>query len=67
MSAMLNMRSSRLWCLNRAPINYAKLQTATNNPKISAKMRYSQIVNTPANTRTIKGKVVQRTIVPLTN
>jgi hypothetical protein len=67
MSAMLNMRSSRLWCLNRAPIVYSKVQTSTNNPRISAKMRYSQIVNTTANTRTIKGKVGQRTIAPLTN
>jgi hypothetical protein len=67
MSAMLNMRSSRLWCLNRAPIEYSKVQTSTNNPKISQKMRYSQIVNTPANMRTIKGKVTQRTIAPLTN
>ena len=67
MSAMLNMRSSRLWCLTRAPIEYSKIQTSTNNPKISQKMRYSQIVNTTANTRTIKGQNVQRTIAPLTN
>jgi hypothetical protein len=65
---MLQYRSSRLWCLNRAPITYSKLQTATNNPNISQKMRYSQIVNTPANQRTIKGQnLKQRTIAPLTN
>lgn len=64
---MLNMRSSRLWCLNRAPIVYSKVQTATNNPKISAKMRYSQIVNSGVNRTTIKGKPIQPTVVPLTN
>ena len=65
---MLQYRSSRLWCLNRAPINYSKLQTATNNPNISQKMRYSQIVNTPANQHTIRGqRLTQRVIAPLTN
>lgn len=64
---MLNMRSSRLWCLNRAPIVYSKVQTATNNPKISAKMRYSQIVNSGVNRTTVKGTPIQPTVVPLTN
>jgi hypothetical protein len=64
---MLNMRSSRLWCLNRAPIFYSKVQTSTNNPQISAKMRYSQIVNSGVNRTTVKGAPIQRTVVPLTN
>jgi hypothetical protein len=64
---MLNMRSSRLWCLNRTPIIYSKLQTSTNNPKISEKMRYSQIVRSGVNQTTIKGTLIQPTIVPLTN
>ena len=64
---MLNMRSSRLWCLNRAPIVYSKVQTATNNPKISEKMRYSQIVRSGVNQTTVKGKPIQPTVVPLTN
>lgn len=68
MSSMLYMRSSRLWCLSRQPINYVKVQTSTNNPKISQKMRYSQIVNsTTRNTKTISIPVAQRIIVPLTN
>ena len=64
---MLNMRSSRLWCLNRAPISYSKVQTATNNPKISEKMRYSQIVRSGVNQTTVKGTLIQPTVVPLTN
>lgn len=64
---MLNMRSSRLWCLNRAPIFYSKVQTATNNPKISEKMRYSQIVRSGVNQTTVKGTLIQPTVVPLTN
>lgn len=64
---MLNMRSSRLWCLNRAPIVYSKVQTSTNNPKISEKMRYSQIVNAGINRTTVKGTLIQPTVVPLTN
>ena len=64
---MLNMRSSRLWCLNRAPIVYSKVQTATNNPKISEKMRYSQIVRSGVNQTTVKGTLIQPTVVPLTN
>ena len=64
---MLYMRSSRLWCLNRTPIDYSKVQTSTNNPKISAKMRYSQIVNSGINRTTVKGSPIQKTVVPLTN
>ena len=64
---MLNMRSSRLWCLNRAPINYSKVQTSTNNPNISEKMRYSQIVRSGVNQTTVKGTLIQPTVVPLTN
>ena len=64
---MLNMRSSRLWCLNRAPIVYSKVQTSTNNPKISEKMRYSQIVRSGVNQTTVKGTLIQPTVVPLTN
>jgi hypothetical protein len=52
--------------MNRVPINYVKLQTPTNNPKISAKMRYSQLVNSK-NSRTVSTTVTQRVIVPLTN
>jgi hypothetical protein len=63
---MLNMRSTRLWCMNTTPINYVKLQTSTNNPNISAKMRYAQIVNTK-NSKTVNVQNVQRTIAPLTN
>ena len=63
---MLRFRNNQLWCMNRVPINYVKLQTPTNNPKISAKMRYSQLVNSK-NSRTVSAPVTQRVIAPLTN
>ena len=34
-------------CVCPAPINYNKVKTANNNPKISQKMRYSQYVRQP--------------------
>lgn len=67
MSSMLNMRSSRLWCLNRQPIIYHKEQTSTQIQNISTKMRYAQLVNSGVNRTTVNGLLVKRTIIPLTN
>ncbi len=66
MPSLLNLRSSRLWCLGRTPIIYDKIQTASEKQNISTKMRYSQIVHS-ANRTTVKGTLVQPTIIPLTN
>ena len=67
MSSMLNMRSSRLWCLNRQPIIYHKEQTGTQIQNISTKMRYAQLVNSGVNRTTVKGSLKQSRIIPLTN
>jgi hypothetical protein len=67
MSSMLNMRSSRLWCLNRQAIIFDKTQTASEKQNISTKMRYSQLVNSGVNRSTVKGTLVRPTVVPLTN
>lgn len=70
---MLKFRRNELWCINRTPIDYVKLQTGENNPKVSQKMRYAQLVGTGYKQRTIRmtnGQQMglqQRTIVPLTN
>jgi hypothetical protein len=62
--------------MNRTPIEYVKLQTGTNNPQVSQKMRYAQLVGTGAKLRTIHKTngigpdgqpLQQRVIVPLTN
>jgi hypothetical protein len=55
-----------MWCLNREPIIYEKLQTGTNNPKISAKMRYAQLVNS-AKAQTVFANLQPRAVIPLTN
>ena len=67
MPSLLIMRSSRLWCLNRQSIIYDKTQTASEKQNISTKMRYSQLVNSGMNRSTVKGSLVQPTIIPLTN
>jgi hypothetical protein len=67
MPSMLSFRSSRLWCLNRQTIVYDKTQTASEKQNISTKMRYSQLVNSGVNRTTVKGSLVQPTIIPLTN
>jgi hypothetical protein len=67
MSSMLNMRSSRLWCLNRQAIIFDKNQTASEKQNISTKMRYSQLVNSGVNRTTVQGTLVRPTVVPLTN
>ena len=67
MSSILNMRSSRLWCLNRQSILFDKTQTASEKQNISTKMRYSQLVNSGVNRSTVKGTLVRPTVVPLTN
>ena len=73
---MQRFRRNELWCINRTPIEYVKLQTGTNNPQVSQKMRYAQLVGTGAKMRTIHKTngigpdgqpLQQRTIVPLTN
>ncbi len=64
--SMLYMRSNRMWCLNREPIVYEKLQTGTNNPNISAKMRYAQLVNS-AKAQTVFANLQPRAVIPLTN
>lgn len=66
MPSLLILRSSRLWCLGRQPIIYDKKQTSNEKQNISTKMRYSQVVNSGAK-RTVKGQLVQPTIIPLTN
>lgn len=67
MSSMLNMRSSRLWCLNRQAIIFDKTQTTSEKQNISTKMRYSQLVNSGVNRSTVKGTLVRPSVVPLTN
>jgi hypothetical protein len=67
MPSLLNMRSSRLWCLNRQPIIYDKTQTSSEKQNISTKMRYAQLVNSGVNQTTVKGTLVRPTVVPLTN
>lgn len=64
--SMLHMRSNRMWCLNREPIIYEKVQTGTNNPKISAKMRYAQLVNS-SKAQTVFADIKPRTVIPFTN
>jgi hypothetical protein len=46
---------------------YDKTQTASEKQNISTKMRYSQLVNSGVNRTTVKGSLVQPTIIPLTN
>ena len=67
MPSLLNMRSSRLWCLNRQTIIFDKTQTASEKQNISTKMRYSQLVNSGVNRSTVKGTLVRPSVVPLTN
>ena len=67
MPSLLNMRSSRLWCLNRQPIIYEKTQTAKQKQNISTKMRYAQLVNSGVNRINTKGSLVRPTVVPLSN
>jgi len=67
MPSLLNMRSSRLWCLNRQTIIFDKTQTASEKQNISTKMRYAQLVNSGVNRSTVKGTLVRPSVVPLTN
>ena len=67
MPSLLNMRSSRLWCLNRQPIIYEKTQTAKQKQNISTKMRYAQLVNSGVNRINTKGSLVRPTVIPLSN
>ena len=54
-------------------VEYLKVQTGGNNPNVSQKIRYSQLVGTGTKQRTVRmtnGQEIglqQRTIVPLTN
>ena len=67
MPSLLNLRSSRLWCLGRMPIIYDKVQTASEKQNISTRMRYGQLVRSGVNRTTVKGSLVRPTVVPLTN
>ncbi len=70
---MLRFRRSELWCIHRTPIDFSKLQSGTNNPQISQRMRYAQLVGSGYKQRLVhmsNGQEIglrQRTIVPLTN
>lgn len=80
---MLEFRKRQLYCVTseaiakggcRVPsVNYNKVLTGGNNPQLSQKMRYSQLVGTGFKQRTIhmsNGQEIglqQRIIVPLTN
>ncbi len=70
---MLRFRRNELWCINRTPIEYVKLQTGGNSPQQSQKMRYAQLVGAGYKQRMVymtNGQEIglqQRTIVPLTN
>ncbi len=80
---MFEFRKRQLYCVSpeaiakggcRVPtVNYSKVQTGGNNPQVSQKIRYSQLVGTGFKQRTIhmsNGQEIglqQRIIVPLTN
>jgi hypothetical protein len=82
---MMRFRQKQLWCVQsyysdkkceNPQVLYTRVQTGTNNPQVSQKMRYSQIVGTGAKLRTIHKTngigpdgqpLQQRIIVPLTN
>ena len=74
------MRRGIQWCASRRTILYNRVITAGNNPNISQKQRYSQLMNsttgegrkrriTVYNMSTLSPGLVPRqpTIVPLTN
>jgi hypothetical protein len=82
---MMRFRQKQLWCVQnvysdkpceKAQVLYSRVQTGTNNPQVSQKMRYAQLVGPGAKQRTIfktngigpDGQPLQqRIIVPLTN
>lgn len=81
----MRFRQKQLWCVQsiysdkkceNPHVLYTRVQTGTNNPQVSQKMRYAQIVGTGAKLRTIHKTngtgpdgqpLQQQIIVPLTN
>lgn len=79
---MMRFRQKQLWCVQnfysdktceKPQILYTRVQTGTNNPQVSQKMRYAQLVGPGAKQRMVymsNGQEIglqQRIIVPLTN
>jgi hypothetical protein len=43
------MRRGVQWCLSKRTVSYNRVVTAGNNPNISEKMRYSQLISSTTN------------------